>query len=141
MNLDIVSVSWDEAAAEHLKSVRFEVFVDEQGVPPDIELDELDHLCDHLLARDSGGQALGCVRLTPAGQIGRMAVRAPFRNRGVGSQLLHAMIAQAKDQGRQAVFLHAQVHAQAFYQRHGFCPVGQTFCEAGIQHQHMTLSL
>lgn len=127
-------------------AVRLEVFVGEQRVPVEIERDEHDALAFHLLAFD-GEQVVGTGRLleaeTPAGErgrwgrIGRMAVRAPYRSRGVGAMLLDALEVRARSLGIEAIFLHAQVRAERFYARAGYVQHGPVFEEAGIGHQEM----
>jgi predicted GNAT family N-acyltransferase len=120
-----------------LHRVRHTVFVDEQQVPAALEIDALDPLSVHVLARDPQGQPVGAGRLTPDGRIGRMAVLADWRSHGVGEQLLLALVDAARQRGWREVSLHAQLPARAFYARQGFLPHGEVFEEAGIAHQHM----
>lgn len=129
------------AALAELRAVRDEVFVGEQGVPVELEHDALDPLCAHVIARLLDGTPIGTARLTPEHHIGRMAVRAPWRGRGVGDALLLALVDQARRQGWPDVRLNAQVSAIGFYQRHGFLPEGPRFFEAGIEHQAMARTL
>jgi len=124
-----------------LRSVREAVFVREQNVPRDLELDALDADCLHVLAEDADARPIGTARLTPDGRIGRMAVLPDWRGRHVGSSLLHALLRQAHAGGRSEVSLHAQVDAIDFYRRHGFIAEGERFEEAGIAHQSMRLRL
>lgn len=124
----------DQAA---LRAVREAVFIHEQGVPAELELDALDPRCRHVLARDAAGIAIGTARLAPDGRIGRMAVLAGWRAHGVGSALLHALLRIAREAGLARVCLHAQDTAIDFYRRHGFTPVGERFEEAGIVHLAM----
>lgn len=133
-------VDWT-LAVDALAEVRHAVFVVEQGVPADLEWDGLDPQCTHALACDPGGRAIGSGRMTPEGRIGRMAVVADWRGRGVGARLLAALIAEARRRGLDSVFLHAQVHALPFYARYGFLSQGPEFDEAGIPHREMRLSL
>ncbi|WP_457097581.1 GNAT family N-acetyltransferase [Lysobacter sp. P5_B9] len=126
-----------QAALPHLRAVRDAVFVQEQGVPRELEWDELDPLCHHVLARDTQGQPIGTGRLTPEHRIGRMAVLPEWRGRGVGDALLLALIDTARTLGWHDLSLHAQVSAYGFYARHGFLPYGDRFVEAGIDHQSM----
>lgn len=128
----ILTGPW-QAVAEAAGAIRFEVFVDEQQVPPEMELDEMDGASLHALALD-GDIALGTGRLLPDGHIGRMAVRRQARGKGIGSQLLLALMAAARERGDEAVVLHAQLHAREFYERHGFAVEGEMFMEAGIPH-------
>ena len=133
-------VEFDAALAE-LRSVRDEVFVGEQGVPVELEHDALDPQCTHVLACLLDGTPVGTARLTPDRHIGRMAVRAPWRGRGVGDALLLALVDEARRRGWADVRLNAQVSAQSFYARHGFQPHGARFMEAGIEHQAMLRTL
>ena len=126
-----------ESALSDLRSVRETVFVQEQNVPLALEWDELDPSCRHVLARDAQGQPIGTGRLTPQHTIGRMAVLADWRGRGVGDALLLALIDEARRLGWREVSLHAQVSAIGFYARHGFLPYDARFVEAGIDHQSM----
>lgn len=120
-----------------LRSIRDVVFVGEQRVPVEIERDALDPACLHVLARDGDGNPIGTGRLAPSGKIGRMAVLAQWRGRGVGRAMLLRLLEQARALGLRAVSLHAQVDAERFYAADGFLPVGERFEEAGILHQAM----
>ena len=131
-------VGFDTALAE-LRSVRDEVFVGEQGVPITLEHDALDPLCTHVLARLLDGSPVGTARLTPDHHIGRMAVRAAWRGRGIGDALLRALLDEARRRGWPEVRLNSQASAIGFYARHGFQPEGERFMEAGIEHQAMRL--
>jgi predicted GNAT family N-acyltransferase len=131
---------WD-TARERARTVRTAVFVVEQGVPIELEWDEWDPHCDHALALDPGGGAIGTGRLLPDGHIGRMAVVAGWRGRGVGGALLAALIARAEQRGLARALLNAQVHAAPFYRRFGFIEFGTEFPEAGIPHIAMAKSL
>ena len=93
----------------------------------------------HLLATYNTHDIIGCARILPSGQIGRMAVRTERRGQGVGSKLLDAAIAEAKHQKFSRIFLHAQCHAESFYAQFGFHRIGDVFCEAGIEHIAMLL--
>ncbi len=132
-------VGFDTALAE-LRSVRDEVFVGEQGVPITLEHDALDPLCTHVLARLLDGSPVGTARLTPDHHIGRMAVRAAWRGRGIGDALLRALLDEARRRGWPEVRLNSQASAIGFYARHGFQPKGERFMEAGIEHQAMVLA-
>ncbi|MCY3542058.1 MAG: GNAT family N-acetyltransferase [Gammaproteobacteria bacterium] len=119
-----------------LCKVRLEVFVQEQQVPTELELDGLDATAVHFLALIDDNP-VGTARLLRSGQIGRMAVLIPYRNQGIGEKLLHATVARALELGYSPVFLHAQLSAADFYLRHGFHPYGDVFEEADIEHQAM----
>ena len=137
--LKIELLDWRTAQAE-AKHVRFEVFVEEQRVPAEIELDEHDASCVHALAY-SDGKPVGTGRLLPDGHIGRMAVLKSQRRKGIGKALLRALIDAARRRGDREVMLSAQVHAVGFYRAEGFEPEGAVYEEAGIPHQAMRRSL
>jgi predicted GNAT family N-acyltransferase len=124
-----------------LRAIRETVFVVEQQVPLDLEWDDLDPLCHHVIARDREHQPIGTGRLTPEHKIGRMAVLREWRGKGVGEALLRALIDEARRIGWREVSLHAQASAIGFYEKFHFEPVGDRFEEAGIEHQSMRLSL
>ena len=130
---------WSAAQSE-AKRIRFAVFVEEQGVPADIELDEWDAQSLHALAFHEN-LAVGTGRLLPDGHIGRMAVLKEWRGRGVGAALLQRLIRAARERGDAQVVLSAQVHALGFYRAHGFISQGDVYEEAGIPHQEMRLAL
>jgi predicted GNAT family N-acyltransferase len=123
-----------------LRLIRETVFVKEQNVPIELEWDDLDPLCDHVLAIDFQGNPIGTGRLTPEQTIGRMAVLEQWRGKGVGDALLVNLIELAKQKQLPSVSLHAQISAVGFYLKHGFLAYGPTYLEAGIVHQSMKLS-
>jgi predicted GNAT family N-acyltransferase len=128
--------AWEAVRAE-AAAIRTVVFVDEQRVPAELELDEHDAVSVHALAREPGGRAIGTGRLLPDGHIGRMAVLRDWRGRGVGGALLGALVARAAARGMTRLVLNAQTHALPFYARHGFAAFGAEFMEAGIPHVAM----
>jgi len=133
-------LAWPEARVAAM-SVREAVFVVEQGVPPEIELDAWDPRCDHALASVSAGQTVGTGRLLPDGHIGRMAVLRAWRGQGVGGALLAALMERAAARGMRRAVLNAQTHATRFYARFGFVAFGDEFMEAGIPHVAMARTL
>ena len=122
-------------------TIRQLVFIEEQGVPAEMERDEFDTGSLHSVAVDGSGNAIGTGRLLPDGHIGRMAVLPAWRRRGVGAALLRRLIEAALDRGTRQLALNSQSHAGAFYARFGFLPAGDEFIEAGIPHVEMKLSL
>ncbi len=121
---------------EILKAVREEVFIREQGVPANMEWDELDAQSRHVVAM-ADGLAIGTGRLLPDGHIGRMAVLREWRGQGAGSALLTSLLEIARGRSMRRVRLNAQVQALPFYLRHGFQAQGEEFAEAGIPHRRM----
>ena len=132
--------NWEQARAE-ARNIRELVFVQEQGVPPELEMDEHDAHCDHALAHAADGRAVGTGRLLPDGHIGRMAVLKECRASGVGALLLQALVEQARKRGHATARLNAQSYAAGFYRRYGFEVAGAEFMEAGIPHVAMQRNL
>jgi predicted GNAT family N-acyltransferase len=133
-------VDW-ESAAPALRHVRRLVFIEEQGVPEELEWDEWDARCVHLLARTPTGAPVGTSRLLPDAHIGRMAVLPRWRRRGVASAMLRELLTVARERGDEAVRLNAQTQAMPFYLRFGFVAQGPEFQDAGIPHRLMVLRL
>lgn len=125
--------SWEELKS-YTTPIRFRVFVEEQKVPAEIEIDEWDPPSLHALARRDDGEPLGTGRLLPDGHIGRMAVLPQARGLGVGSLLLQALMDRARERGDREVMLSAQTHAIPFYARFGFACEGDEYDDAGIPH-------
>jgi predicted GNAT family N-acyltransferase len=123
---------WRDADA--IRQVRTAVFVVEQGIPAALEWDGMDVDCDHVLVRDRDGSSLATGRLMADGRIGRMAVLAAWRNRGIGRQLLAELLELAGQRGLREVYLHAQLEVVPFYRMAGFRAHGEPFAEAGIRH-------
>ena len=121
--------------------VREQVFVLEQNVPLAMEYDEADAASRHVLARGPAGEAIGTGRLLPDGHVGRIAVLAEWRGKGVGRALMSRLLEAAGQAGHRQVTLNAQLSAAGFYRRFGFAEAGDEFIEAGIAHVTMTRGL
>lgn len=138
---DIVPAEWS-SDSDLLLSVRRVVFVEEQKVPEEIEVDEFDTVSFHVLAIESEGEKpIGTARLLPDGHIGRVAVLKGWRKNGVGMALMKALIDKAHSENRKELLLHAQTQTIGFYEKLGFVCVGDEFEEAGIPHFMMQLEL
>jgi predicted GNAT family N-acyltransferase len=141
--LKILIKPWKEAQTDAFL-VRQEVFIQEQGVPAELELDEYDPLAAHALAYIDG-RCIGTGRLVDLGsgqaQIGRMAILANFRGAGVGKQVLEKLVQLASSKQAELIVLHSQVAAIPFYEKLGFEAKGPIYDEAGIPHRNMILLL
>jgi ElaA protein len=135
-----------ETAAELARclAIRERVFVDEQKVPKDLELDDKDGQCTHFLASEDGVD-VGTARLMvlPGGKakVQRVAVDATQRKSGVGRALMGALEAEAKAKGCVVVVLSSQVPAIGFYERLGYQAEGAVYDDAGIPHRDMSKAL
>lgn len=142
--VDVSIGDWRELG-EAAGAIRHQVFVEEQGIPADMEWDAADASCLHAVARNRFGRPLATGRLLEhvpsVAKIGRMAVQRPMRGTEIGRQVLEALMAEAKTQGYREVLLHAQLSAENFYLRAGFQRRGQPFEEAGIAHVEMVRAL
>lgn len=135
------------AELEGAFSLRIRVFVGEQGVPADIELDEFDTDPGtvHAMALREG-VIIGTGRLLPdvdgkGPHIGRMAVEQERRRDGVGGRVLNFLEDQGRARGFRQITLHAQEYVKSFYAGHGYREVGDIFEEAGIPHREMVKDL
>ncbi|MFF5424237.1 MULTISPECIES: GNAT family N-acetyltransferase [unclassified Streptomyces] len=135
-------------------AVRREVFVEEQGVPPELEYDTYDETAVHVLAVRADGVPLGTGRLlhgadalaktgadASVGSLGRLAVTRAARGLGVGAALVAAIEEAARERGLAAVDLHAQTRALGFYERLGYAAYGPEFPDAGMPHRAMRKAL
>lgn len=142
--LRIVIADWhrDQAA---LLQLRRQVFIEEQGVPEELELDELDATARHYLVYSDDPCPIATARLireTPEqARIGRFAVLATWRRKGVGRRLLDRMIQDAREAGYHRLVLSAQLSAMPLYAAAGFQAYGEIYLDAGIEHRSMKLEL
>ena len=135
----ILEVAGDPALMTEVFALRCEVFVVEQGVPVELELDELDASATHLVAI-CDAEVVGTLRILEhagAAKIGRVAVRAAARGTGIGGRLMDRAATIARARGFAEIVLHAQVTVAGFYRRLGYVEEGELFEEAGIPHVAM----
>lgn len=119
--------------------IRVEVFVQEQGVSLDMELDEFDKDAKHLLLyKDNIPIACGRIIIQEKQAImGRIAVLKKYRKQGYGRQICNKLIEIAKENEIEKIVLHSQYYAMDFYKKLGFKEYGEVFEEAGINHIKM----
>lgn len=138
-NVTIVSVPAFSTLCNLAFSLRLEVFVHEQGVPLSEEIDLHDSTARHFVAL-ADGEVVGTLRLVTAPEhvkIGRVAVKATARGKGIAKQLmLHAM-ADARSKGHDRFYLAAQTDKTAFYSKLGFTASGDEFMDGGMPHLAM----
>lgn len=140
MVFELRNVAYNNENKKYIRSVREHVFINEQGISPEIEFDGLDDSAIHVLVF-SNGLAIGTGRILDDGHIGRIAVLRQFRNQGLGSKIVRSLIDEAINRGYKRVYLGAQKQAVNFYRKLGFAQFGETFLEAGIMHLSMEKNL
>jgi predicted GNAT family N-acyltransferase len=125
------------------QAIRRRVFIEEQHVPEEIEMDSDDAQAFHALAILDGEPA-GCGRYVAHGdyvKIGRMAVLQELRAQGIGRRILEFLMSTARERGYRRAILHAQLSAEGFYLKNRYASVGAVFEEAGILHRKMERAL
>ena len=125
-------------------AVRRAVFIEEQDVPEELELDGNDEAATQFVAYDDG-RPVGTARLREddetTAKAERVAVLSDERGRGIGRRLMAAVEAHAVDAGCEAVVLHAQVPVVGFYEELGYATTSDVFEDAGIPHREMRKGL
>jgi predicted GNAT family N-acyltransferase len=134
--MDITLVSFDSQLMRDALDLRRAVFVEEQGVPPEMEVDDEDKDAVHLVAT-IGERVVATLRITPMGnadRIGRVAVRREFRRKRIASRLVERAAQLIAEKGWREIVLHAQLQTVDFYRRLGYCEEGEVEMDAGIPH-------
>jgi predicted GNAT family N-acyltransferase len=130
------------ADGDAIRAIRVAVFVEEQGVPLELEMDDRDEHCAHVLALADDGRAVGTGRLDVAyGKVGRVAVLADARRSGIGAAIMARLHGLARDAGLESVWCNAQSAAVPFYASLGYRVTSAPFAEAGIEHVRMEASI
>ncbi len=137
MNIQYQFCTWQEHKSL-LLSVRQAVFVIEQNIPEELEIDEHDPKCLHIIALDNN-KPVGTARLLDDGHIGRMCVLKSHRLKGIALELINRLIQAAKERHINPILLNAQQSAIPFYEKAGFSVCSDTFLDAGIEHKTMQL--
>lgn len=121
-------------------SIREEVFVNEQGVPLENELDAFEEKSIHVIGYDHEHRPFACARFRPfedAAKVERVAILKEYRKDGYGRTLMFAIERFAKDKGYNKLILNAQVQAQGFYEKLSYESTGSIFIEENIDHIKM----
>lgn len=133
----------DRGEIEQALALREQVFCVEQGVSLAADQDGLDDVAIQVVAIEDGTVIGTCRVLVDAGvgRLGRMAVAAPARGRGLGAAILAAAEQSARDAGARLMRLHAQRYVEDMYAAAGYTPYGEPFEEEGIPHVGMEKQL
>jgi predicted GNAT family N-acyltransferase len=142
--VDVKTGTWNDLKAL-ASPLRYEVFVNEQEIDPELEWDAADETAVHAVIVNKLGQAVATGRLlqpqSHVAQIGRMAVNKALRGGSLGRLVVSTLIDKARQRGDREVLLHAQCSAEGFYRRLGFTAHGDIFLDAGIEHIEMRMHL
>jgi len=142
--VDVKTGTWNDLKAL-ASPLRYEVFVNEQEIDPELEWDAADETAVHAVIVNKLGQAVATGRLlqpqSHVAQIGRMAVNKALRSGSLGRLVVSTLIDKARQRGDREVLLHAQCSAEGFYRRLGFTAHGDIFLDAGIEHIEMRMHL
>ena len=139
--MNITSIICDyESNIKEICAIRYNVFVEEQKVPEELEIDGLDDKAKHVLAFVDSVQ-IGTGRILSDGHIGRVAVLKDYRGLGIGKLIMKDLIKWAQNMNLEKVWLSSQWHAHSFYLDLGFVCVGEIYKEAEIDHIKMFKTL
>ncbi|MGU3312917.1 GNAT family N-acetyltransferase [Acinetobacter sp. M5A5_2a] len=135
----IITGGWEQLEKD-AKLIREQVFIQEQGIAPEDEWDDLDATVLHFIVYDRE-QPIATARLLPQHSVGRVAVLMPYRKQGIGKILMEHIIEYARQQNLPYLKLSAQTYVTAFYEALGFVVQGEEYLDCGIPHIDMTLEL
>lgn len=139
-----IRIASDERRKAACMALRRQVFIEEQGVSEQDEIDGLDDRCIHVLATSNEAPA-GAARFRVVGndvKIQRVCVSKNFRGLGIGAALIDYVVNHARTEGMAShAMLGAQTHALDFYRKLGFEAYGDEYLDAGISHRNMQLKL
>ena len=139
MNIRLLICSYQDNEKD-ICNIRFEVFVVEQNVPEELEIDGLDDEAKHVLAYIDN-EAIGTGRILNDGHIGRVSVLKKHRGLGIGKLMMQDLIYWAEEANIEKLWLSSQWHAHGFYLDLGFYCEGDIYEEAGIDHIKMSKKL
>lgn len=140
MTFTAENVDWGEAKHK-LSELREKVFVCEWRIPKEYEFDQQDNTSFHVLVRDDSNSGIATGRITPNGEIGRIAVVPEYRGPEVYQTLFQALLGIARQNSLDNVSVLCELEGVAYYQQHGFRPVGSVFMDAGIPRQRMQVTV
>jgi predicted GNAT family N-acyltransferase len=141
--MDVRRVETEAELADAL-AVRREVFIEEQGVPEDLEIDGKDDGAIGFVAY-ADGDPVGAARIREyddsTAKVERVAVVEAERETGLGRKIMAVVEDTAQAEGYEEIVLHAQAPVIGFYERLGYEITSEEFDEAGIPHREMQKSL
>ncbi|MDY0407924.1 GNAT family N-acetyltransferase [Virgibacillus soli] len=139
----IIKIARTEQEKNDAFHVRMTVFVEEQHVPKDIELDTFDQTAIHFIGYENKNPiAASRLRFVDHyGKLERICVLQTKRGKSFGKQMIQKMEEEIMKQGVTLAKLNAQVHAISFYEQLGYQVISEEFMDAGIPHVTMTKTI
>jgi predicted GNAT family N-acyltransferase len=137
--INVLAINFGHELMPAAYALRHDVFVVEQGIAEELERDDADKMATHLVAL-LDGRVVATLRIVHQGttaKIGRMAVYARMRGKGIGRELMEFAMSPAASAGVDEIVLGAQVTARDFYKRLGYVEAGPVFDDAGLPHVMM----
>lgn len=137
--MKVMKVNNDTQLKDAFK-IRVEVFVDEQNVPPEEELDEFEEVATHFVVYDDEDMPIGAGRIRffeGFGKVERICIAKAYRSKGLGAILMEAIENEGQKQGYTSFKLNSQVQAIPFYEKRGYKVCSGEFLDAGIPHVTM----
>lgn len=139
-----VKIVTSERERQEAFFVRRKVFVEEQGVPLNLELDELDKTADHFVVYNEE-KPIGAGRIreieSGTGKVERVCVLPTYRGKHLGNLMMHALEKHAVSKGLNKIILNAQSYAIPFYEKLGYVIASTEFMDADIPHRRMEKNL
>ena len=140
MTFKVENVDWGKEK-HRLSKLRERVFVCEWRIPKECEFDQQDSAAFHVLVLDDNNLEVATGRITPSGEIGRIAVVPRYRGPEVYQALFHALLDIARQHDLENVIVQCELEGVEYYQQQGFRPVGTVYMDAGIPRQKMSCTI
>lgn len=140
MTFRVESVDWKQDK-HRLSKLRERVFVYEWRIPKEYEFDQHDYDSEHVLVLDEDDLEVATGRLTPQGEIGRIAVIPEFRGPEIYETLFHALLHIAKMKNLKDVSMQCALDGVQYYEKQGFKAIGAVYMDAGTPRQRMACTL
>ncbi|QBG34400.1 GNAT family N-acetyltransferase [Litorilituus sediminis] len=141
MSYSISRVNWQQAAPL-LKNIREKVFICERRIPKKVEFDQHDASAFHMLVCDDTSQEpIATGRISPNGEISRIAVVSSHRAKNIDKVVLHGLFAIAQELSLKEVFILCPLEKVDYFIMHQFQPIGSVYMVAGRPKQRMACSI
>lgn len=134
-----IKIVTNEQELEEAYRIRKIVFVEEQQVPMEEEIDDLEAEATHFLLYNQA-EPIGAGRFRQVdgfGKVERICILKDKRKGGAGKAIMEGIEDYAKGEGIKKLKLNAQTHAISFYEKLGYQVVSEEFLDAGIPHRTM----